>query len=279
MIDLEEEAEVLDDYVAKYNIYSLNHKNNLDWIAITPHVSLNNDWSFARFLLSMISREEMIMDVAEYRKAELVEDGRFNFCANEPWAGLMTILVIERVSKNQVATTKSESDLDSSSSTESDDSGNEEPEKLEEQSSKAIEVTNQPDLDSSTESESSSDDDESDGTAVQSVYSTILGNKIDKTTTGSKRNCAIPEADSSCSSPENRPTKIRKKFMGKSILSSSKDSSKESDKTLSSSDLSSSIAAKLKITKCGKGKSSSSELSQPEDKNLESKAKADSYIT
>ncbi|KAI8456509.1 hypothetical protein BY996DRAFT_6505157 [Phakopsora pachyrhizi] len=265
MIDLEEEAEVLDDYVAKYNIYSLNHKNNLDW-TITPHVSLNNDWSFARFLLSMISGEEMIMDVAECWKAELVEDGRFNFCANEPWAGLMTKLVIEQVSKNQVATTKSESDLDSSSSTESDDSGNEEPEKLEEQSSKAIEVTNQSDLDSSTESE-------------PSIYSTILGNKIDKTITASKRNCAIPEADSSCSSPENRPTKIRKKFMGKSISSSSKDLSKESDKTLSSSDLSSSIAATLKITKCGKGKSSSSELSQPEDKNLESKAKADSYIT
>ncbi|KAI8461762.1 hypothetical protein BY996DRAFT_6408405 [Phakopsora pachyrhizi] len=173
--------------------------------------------------LTMTGALQDSLDFAEYRKAELVEDGRFNFCANEPWAGLMTKLVIERVQLN--------------------------------------------------------DDDESDGTAVQSVYSTILGNKIDKTTTGSKRNCAIPEADSSCSSPENRPTKIRKKFMGKSILSSSKDSSKESDKTLSSSDLSSSIAAKLKITKCGKGKSSSSELSQPEDKNLKSKAKADSYIT
>ncbi|KAI8450346.1 hypothetical protein BY996DRAFT_6492328 [Phakopsora pachyrhizi] len=162
----------------------------------------------------------MEMDVAEYRKVESIEDCRFNFCANEPWAGLMTKLVIEQLSKNKVATTQSESDLESSSSTESDDSGNEEPEKLEEQSSKAIEITNQSNLDSSTESEPSSDDDESDGTAIQS-----------------------------------------------------------SNKTLSSSDLSSSIAAKLKITKCGKGKSSSSELSQPEDKNLESKAKADSYIT
>ncbi|KAI8447095.1 hypothetical protein BY996DRAFT_6421518 [Phakopsora pachyrhizi] len=218
--------------------------------------------------------EEMI---SLMRKAELVEDGRFNLCANEPLAGLMPKLVIERVSKNKVATTQSDSDLDSISSTESDDSGDEEPEKLEEQSSKAIEVMNQSNSDSSTESEPSSDDDESDGTAVQSVYSTIFGNKIDEATTGSKRNCSSPEADSRCSSHENRPTKIRKKFKRKSILSSSKDSSKESKKTLSSSDLSSSIAAKLKITKCGKGKSSSSELSQPEDKKLESKAKAASY--
>ncbi|KAI8442749.1 hypothetical protein BY996DRAFT_6511603 [Phakopsora pachyrhizi] len=216
----------------------------------------------------MISRMVCLRNNGKLRKAELVEDGRFNLCANEPWAVDRVKWLLEKVSKNKVATTQSESDLDSSSSTESDDSGNEEPEKLVEQSSKAIEVTNQSNLDSSTESEPSSND----------VDSTISGNKVDKATIGSKRNCA-KEADSSCSSPENRPTKIREKFKGKSILSYSKDSSKESNKTLSSSDLSSSIAAKLKITKWGKGKSSSSELSQPEEKNLESKAKADSYTT
>ncbi|KAI8444405.1 hypothetical protein BY996DRAFT_8497369 [Phakopsora pachyrhizi] len=168
----------------------------------------------------MISQMVCLRNNGKLRKAELVEDGRFNLCANEPWASLMPKLVIEqwlleKVSKNKVATTQLESDLDSSSSTESDYSSNEEPEKLEEH----------------------------------------------------------------YSSPEKRLTKIRNKFKGKSILSSSKGSFKESNKTLSSSELSSSIAAKLKITKCGKGKSSSSELSQPEDKNLESKAKADSYTT